>query len=72
MCDVFDNLTKAERSVLQAIYEQRNISSAADSLFLSPFTVRTHLANIRKKMGVHSTLQAVILFAKNTALTTKQ
>ncbi|MHB9038248.1 MAG: response regulator transcription factor [Armatimonadota bacterium] len=58
-------LTPAERSVLQAIRECGNTGSAANRLCLSLHTVRTHLRSIREKLGVHSTMEAVILLGND-------
>lgn len=63
---LLDALTPAERSVLQAICEcDGNVDSAADKLCLSLWTVRAHLQSIREKLGVHTTTEAAVLFAKN-------
>ena len=56
-----DELTPAERAVLHAIRDSGNINSAADRLCISLHTLRTHLRNIREKLGVHSTMEAVLL-----------
>ena len=43
------------------IAQEKSISKAADKLFVSRETVKTHLANIYGKLGVHSKMQAVAL-----------
>jgi DNA-binding NarL/FixJ family response regulator len=47
-------LTTREREVLDAFVRQRKISRVAESLFISPHTVRNHLKSIYTKLDVHS------------------
>ncbi len=52
-------LTSRELQVLQAMAEGRSTAEVAGDLFISPFTVQTHVKNILSKLGVHSKLEAV-------------
>ncbi len=52
-------LTPAERAVLIA-YARGGTVGAATSLGLSPYTVRGHLARVRRKLGATNTTQALI------------
>lgn len=52
-------LTNREREILQLLCEDRTQREIAESLFLSPHTVDTHLRNIYGKLHVHSRTGAV-------------
>jgi DNA-binding NarL/FixJ family response regulator len=52
-------LTPREREVLSCLAEGAGRSDVAERLQLSAHTVRTHLQNLMRKLGVHSTLEAV-------------
>lgn len=54
-------LTDRELSVLDLIAEGRTATEAARVLGISRHTVRTHVANLLRKLGVHSRLEAVAL-----------
>lgn len=54
-------LTASEKTVLQAMAKFGYCWAAAEHLCISKHTVRTHLRNARVKLGVHTTLQAVLL-----------
>lgn len=58
------NLTARELDVLKALVDGYDHKSIAVKLSLSPATVRTHMANIYKKMQVTSKSQAVGLALK--------
>lgn len=47
-------LTDAEARVVWALYRLEHIEKAADSLRISPHTLRTHLKHVFEKVGVHS------------------
>lgn len=47
-------LTEREWEVLQLLWQGRGTNAIAERLFISPATVRTHLAAIRHKLGVAS------------------
>jgi len=55
----FDSLTSRERDVLALLARGQNQTEIAQSLFLSPKTVATHLQRILAKLGVQSRAQAV-------------
>ena len=52
-------LSAREREILQCLVLGMRREEIAERLFLSPNTVRTHIHNILRKLGVHSTLAAV-------------
>jgi len=54
-------LTKREREVLGCLESGMNRAAIARSLFLSGHTVRTHVGNLRSKLGAHTTLEAVAI-----------
>lgn len=54
-------LTPREVEVLQGLMEGLDRDALARRLFLSPNTVRTHVQNVRTKLGVTSSLEAVAL-----------
>ena len=55
------SLTPRERAVLACLAEGAGHRDIAEQLHLSVNTVRTHLQNLRSKLGVHSALEAVAL-----------
>ena len=55
------SLTPRERAVLACLAEGAGHREIAEQLHLSVNTVRTHLQNLRSKLGVHSALEAVAL-----------
>ncbi len=56
-------LTVREREVLQALAEGCNDKQIARRMKVTYATARTHVANIREKLGVESRLQAVVFAA---------
>lgn len=56
-----ETLTNREREVLRCMVAGLGRKAAAEHLYLSPHTVRTHMQNVLGKLGVHSTLAAVAL-----------
>lgn len=52
-------LSARELEILQGLVEGKNYSSLADTLTISPHTVKTHIKNIYKKLHVHSRALAV-------------
>jgi DNA-binding NarL/FixJ family response regulator len=54
-------LTRREREVLAWLAQGNNRRELAKHLHMSPNTVRTHLQNLMRKLGVHSALEAVTL-----------
>jgi DNA-binding NarL/FixJ family response regulator len=53
-------LTRREMDILRLLGEGKNNKEISVSLYLSPETVKTHLKNIFRKMGVKSRLDAVM------------
>jgi len=47
-------LTEAEARVVWAVYRLERLEKAAESLNISPHTLRTHLKHVFEKVGVHS------------------
>jgi DNA-binding NarL/FixJ family response regulator len=54
-------LTRREKEVLECLVSGMTRDEIAGQLYLSRNTVRTHIQNSLKKLGVHSTLAAVSL-----------
>ena len=57
----FPELTEREREVLQLIAQGRSNGEIAQTLFLSPKTVRNHVSNIFMKLHVADRAQAIVL-----------
>jgi DNA-binding NarL/FixJ family response regulator len=57
------HLTPREKEVLQHLLRAEKQSAIADDLGVCRRTVHFHLSNIRRKVGVQSTLEAAIFFA---------
>lgn len=53
------DLTPREREILRLIAEGHTNAAIAEQLVISPHTVRTHMQNLLRKLGVHSKLAAV-------------
>ena len=58
---VTGKLTKRELEVLRLLADGLRQDEIAERLFISKKTVGTHVANILRKLGVHSQIQAVAL-----------
>ena len=58
------DLTTAELKILEQVIEGKTNNEIAETVFLSPWTVKTHIKNIYKKMHVHSRAAAVRLALK--------
>ena len=58
---VGSKLTRREREVLQLLAEGFQQGQIAERLFISKKTVGTHLANLCRKLDVHSQAQAVAI-----------
>lgn len=59
------HLTDREREVLRLLAVGLRNDRIAEILFLSPHTVRTHVQNIRTKLGVRSRLEAAVFAIKH-------
>ncbi|MBL0913545.1 MAG: response regulator transcription factor [Bacteroidia bacterium] len=58
------NLSEREMEILRLLVEGYDYREVADKLFISPHTVRKHIANIYEKLHVSSKVQAVKLALK--------
>lgn len=56
-----DNLSEREREVYHLLCQGKNYREIGDALFVSPNTVRFHLKNIYRKLGVKSRHEAMRL-----------
>jgi len=52
-------LTSREMEVLNCLALGKSGSMIANELYITPFTVRTHIRNLMSKLGVHTRLEAV-------------
>ncbi len=59
-----NRLTAREREVLALLAQGLGTDEVADSLIVSPATVRNHVQNVLSKLGVHSRLEAVAVAYK--------
>jgi DNA-binding NarL/FixJ family response regulator len=60
-----DKLTPRERQTLQALAEGLDSKDIAEKLKITVETERTHMVNIRNKLGVRSRLQALVFAARH-------
>ncbi len=60
-----NRLTARERGVLALLADGRSNDSIARTLYISPFTTRTHVQNLLRKLEVHSRLEAAMFVATN-------
>jgi len=54
-----EQLSRREKTVLALLAQGNNNFAIADSLVISPQTVKTHVQNIMQKLGVHSRVAAI-------------
>jgi PAS domain S-box-containing protein len=54
-------LTERERDILRQLATGKSSKEIADSLVISPVTVRNHIQHILEKLGAHSRLQALAI-----------
>jgi DNA-binding NarL/FixJ family response regulator len=57
-------LTDREREILRLVGEGVSTTAIAQRLFLSPHTVRTHVRNSLRKLGVSTRAQAVLMLER--------
>ena len=62
------DLSPAELRILEQVIDGKSNKEIAEELFLSPWTVKTHIKNIYKKMHVNSRAAAVRLSFKRDIL----
>jgi DNA-binding NarL/FixJ family response regulator len=55
------SLTPREKEILEGLVRGMSTRDMAGELFVSPTTVRNHVASLLKKLDVHSRLAAVAL-----------
>lgn len=60
-----ERLTRREREVLALVAEGLDSEEIAERLTLSLATVRNHVQNILSKLGVHSRLEAAVLYVRH-------
>lgn len=63
----FDQLTAREREVLDCMARGMSRAEIGEHLQLARNTVRTHTHNLIRKLGVHSSLEAVAIALRNGA-----
>lgn len=59
------HLTDREREVIQGLLNAEKWDVIADRLGITPRTVYFHICNVRAKLGVQTTFQVIVFFAKN-------
>jgi len=55
----WESLTKRERQVFALMVGEQNTRQIAEALIISECTVRTHIGNILRKLGVDSRAEAI-------------
>jgi DNA-binding NarL/FixJ family response regulator len=65
-----ERLSPREREILQLMVDGLESPEVADRLGISMATLRTHVYNILKKLGVHSKTQAVLLAVRQGRVST--
>jgi len=60
--DEIENLTNQEENILQLLTKGFQYKEIAEKIFVSPFTVKTHLRNIYRKLQVRSRTEAVVKY----------
>ncbi len=60
-----ESLTRRELEVLRMLAEGATMDEIADSLTISVFTARNHVASVGRKLGAHSRLETVLLGMRN-------
>jgi DNA-binding NarL/FixJ family response regulator len=63
--EMISPLSNRETEILDLLYRGLNITQIADKLFISPYTVHTHIKKIYTKLHVNSRSQAIYEAIKN-------
>lgn len=63
--EAFSVLTEREREILTLVARGKSNDEIADELVISPATVKTHVARIMGKLGVHDRAQLVVTAYEN-------
>jgi DNA-binding CsgD family transcriptional regulator/ketosteroid isomerase-like protein len=63
-----DGLSPREREVLSMLAGGNTVAEIADELYLSPFTVRTHVRNAKDKLQARTTAHAIAIAIDGDAL----
>jgi DNA-binding CsgD family transcriptional regulator len=63
-------LTPRELEILALMAEGRSPEAIAETLTMSPNTLRTHMQNVLTKLGVHSKVEALVLAIRYGTVTT--
>jgi DNA-binding CsgD family transcriptional regulator len=63
-----DNLSPREREILSLIAAGNTVAEIATELYLSPFTVRTHVRNAKDKLQARTTAHAIAIALGGDAL----
>jgi len=61
---LLDALSDREQEVLRLLIEGKNYKVIAETLYISPQTVRKHVANIYEKLHINSKAEAILLAHK--------
>jgi DNA-binding NarL/FixJ family response regulator len=67
--EVIDYLSSREMDILQGVVSGLNYKEIAEKLFISPHTVRKHIANIYEKLHVSNKTAAIKIALKKSGLT---
>lgn len=59
-----EELTKRELEILEMMAEGQNIQKIAESLFISPFTVKKHIENIYTKLHIKSRTELLLWYQR--------
>jgi DNA-binding CsgD family transcriptional regulator len=57
--DLYQKLTKREKEILPMLAEGKTYSEIATELFLSQATIKSHINNIYKKLGIRSRIELI-------------
>ncbi len=58
-------LTRREKQVLSFLVQSKTYQDIAEELVISPLTVRSHIENLYRKLGVHSKAELVAMAYQN-------